>query len=74
MRYILVFIVLLFIASCATSKPCVCPDEDIVIIDGQGMPTKIGKGWLIPENYYTIEEWKKLVQEYYNSLYPKQEM
>lgn len=74
MKRLILFLIPIVFLACATIKPCVCPDcppEDVVIIDGQDMPTKIGKGWLIPENYFTMEEWEKLMMEYYNRMHPK---
>ena len=61
---ILSLIVLLTLSSCASLPTCpVSPPEDIIIQTGSG-PIMIEKGMITPENYWTIPEWQKLVDEY----------
>jgi hypothetical protein len=67
MRFIFIF---LFLIGCATvpQPQCpVCPGEDVIIISPAG-PVKVLKGMMVPDNYYTIQEWNELVEAYKKTL------
>jgi hypothetical protein len=75
MKYLCILFLIVFFVGCATvQEPCVCPPEDIVVMDQSYRPMKILKGMMVPENYYTMPEWDKLLKGYYDSLTPKQSM
>ena len=73
MRFLFIFA---FLVGCATAPVVcpICPPEDVIISTEAG-PIFIEKGLIVPNNYYTQEEWDQLVKEYYDSLLiPKQNL
>ena len=65
MKTLITILILTFFVGCATTQ--LCPPEDVIINSGYG-PTKITKGMMTPDNYYTIPEWEALIEEYNNQL------
>ena len=63
----LIIIAIIGIFGCVATQPSVCPPEDVIINTPYG-PLSVGKGQMIPENYYTIPEWKALMEEYYKEM------
>ena len=64
MMTILILVALLYV--CATTQP-MCPSQDIVIKSDSGY-VYIPEGYLVPENYMTMEQFEELVREYQRKL------
>ena len=72
---IIIIAIILALLGCATVPVVcpVCPPED-VIINTEAGPIYVREGLMVPENYYTQEEWNQLMKDYYDSLVPRQSM
>ena len=66
---------LLTLISCAHTKVCpecpASPPEDVIVMHPgfpeygvPPMPMKIEEGSMVPENYWTMDEWNKEVEKY----------
>lgn len=73
MKYIIMLIAIAMLAGCATCKPC--PSQDAYVHDGMGHWVQIPKGELEDPHtdYYTEDDFLKLLEEYMELQREKQE-